>query len=103
MHTPLHEPIRNLGRSNPARERFIPSGLIHEIRRRPVLVNVFNSLLCPPYPAGLVRMRQRAKTAVQRQRQPVRDIIPLSLDEVEVSIVVLPSDEPGTSCASLLC
>lgn len=39
-------------------------------------------------------------TAVQRQNPPSRDIIPLPLDEVEVSIVVLPSD--GTAATTTL-
>lgn len=43
-------------------------------------------------------MRQRAMTAVQRRPQTVHDIIPLSLDEVEVSIV--PASSLALSCVS---
>lgn len=46
---------------------------------------------------GLVRLRQRPMTAMQRQRQQVKDIIPLRLDEVEVSMVVMPADGTATT------
>jgi hypothetical protein len=36
-------------------------------------------------------------TAMQRQRQQVKDIIPLRLDEVEVSMVVMPADGTATT------
>ena len=45
-------------------------------------------------------MRQRPLTAVQRQQQQPRDIIPLPLDEVEVSIVVLAPDATTGSSSS---
>lgn len=48
-----------------------------------------------------MRLRQRSMTAVQRQNQPSRDIIPLPLDEVEVSIVVLPSDGTAATTTTL--
>lgn len=40
-------------------------------------------------------------TAVQRQRQQSKDIIPLRLDEVEVSMVVLPADGTAATTTTL--
>lgn len=91
---PCFNPSKTLAGLNLLRNMIF---LFYDIMLSLELAQALDSLLCPRCPAGLVRMRQRAKTAVQRQRQPVRDIIPLSLDEVEVSIVVLPSDNTAGS------
>jgi uncharacterized protein (DUF1778 family) len=50
---------------------------------------------------GLVRLRQRPMTAMQRQRQQTKDIIPLRLDEVEVSMVVMPANGTAATTTTL--